>query len=275
MTGGEPLIAERFHELVLFTRLRKKPVVVISNGSGSSADYEMLLKLGVGLFEFPLHSAEAGPHDFMSTVPGSWEKSISAIREVKKMGGSVVTVIVITKANFENIRETLALSKELGVTRVMLNRYNIGGNGIAQPEKIQPTVEQIQHAFREANLAAVELGMSLSSNVCTPLCLLNPADYPNIAFTSCSSNILNKPLTMDIDGNMRICNHSPIVIGNIFKQPISEILTSPYLRQWKDIVPEFCTDCELFPKCMGGCRAASEQTGKGLETVDPILITDR
>ena len=72
-----------------------------------------------------------------------------------------------------------------------------------------------------------KLSIIMSSNVCTPLCFLNGKDHKNIMFTICSSSILEKPLTLDILGNMRICNHSPIVIGNIYKNSLDEIIKSP------------------------------------------------
>jgi radical SAM protein with 4Fe4S-binding SPASM domain len=129
----------------------------------------------------------------------------------------------------------------------------------------------LNHAYFLANRSAKELKLTVSSNVCTPLCLINPDDYKNIQFTSCSSGILNKPLTLDIEGNMRICNHSPVILGNIYKNTIEEIMKNPYSQQWIDIVPEYCNSCKIFDKCLGGCRAASEQMDMGLDHVDPVL----
>ncbi|MBU0488908.1 MAG: radical SAM protein [Bacteroidetes bacterium] len=275
-SGGEPLLAERFSEIVLYVRMKRKPVAIISNGNaGSKESYQQLISLGASFFEFPIHSQNAETHDFMTRIPGSWNKAVQSAKQVLELNGSVVAVIVITKANTAQIAETLAFIQSLGINRVMLNRYNIGGNGIADQQNILPTKENLNEAFRVANETGKKLGMVLSSNVCTPLCYIDPENYPDIAFTACSSNIINKPLTVDLDGNMRICNHSPIVIGNIFRNKINDILSSPYLRQWTDIVPEFCSDCEKFSNCLGGCRAASEQMGFSLNHVDPILTINQ
>jgi organic radical activating enzyme len=35
-TGGEPFLAERFNELVLFTRLKNKSVTIITNGNAAA-----------------------------------------------------------------------------------------------------------------------------------------------------------------------------------------------------------------------------------------------
>jgi len=274
-TGGEPFMAERFSELVLFTRMKKKQVAIISNATfGTKEDYKTMINLGVNLFEFPLHSHKEDVHDYLTQVPGSWQKVMNTIKFVQEKKGNIVAVIVITKANFQHIDKTLAYIKQLGIDRIMLNRYNIGGTGIGFITELATTKEELNHAFTLANNVVKELKIAVSSNVCSPLCLLNGSDYKNIMFTSCSSNIINKPLTLDIDGNMRICNHSPIVIGNIYKDKLEDIMASPYVKKWVDIVPDFCKDCDIFDKCLGGCRAASEQMELSLAHVDPILTLD-
>jgi len=115
------------------------------------------------------------------------------------------------------------------------------------------------------------LGLTLTSNVCSPICLLNPKDYPLIGFGHCSFNVLQRPITLDINGNIRLCNHSPVVAGNIWKQPIEEILFSEYTTSWENSVPSFCSSCREWEKCKGGCRAASEQCLQTLSSEDPII----
>ncbi|WP_165021472.1 hypothetical protein [Dysgonomonas sp. ZJ279] len=61
----------------------------------------------------------------------------------------------------------------------------------------------MKQAFVIANRKARELGLVISSNVCSTDCLLDPADYPHILFVHCSENVLYKPITMDINGNIR------------------------------------------------------------------------
>jgi len=272
LTGGEPFMAQRMKEIALFCRMENKTVTVISNGSlGTQSDYESLTAMGITLFEFPIHSADEAVHDYITQVKGSWQKSIASIKAIQKLNGYPVPVIVMTKYNIDLIGETLDFISGLGLKRVMMNRYNIGGCGTADPASVSGTHSQLRNAFRVANEKAEELDMVISSNVCSPDCLINPADYHNLMFGHCSSDVLLKPITMDINGNIRLCNHSPVVAGNIFEQNIKEILYSPYANSWNEIVPDFCASCNVWERCRGGCRAASEQCGLGLGHVDPIL----
>jgi len=272
LTGGEPFLSERFLEVALHCKMNGKQITLISNGTqGTENQYAKLLKMGVGLFEFPVHSAQEAIHDKMAQVKGSWQKSVNSVKQVLALGGQVVPVVVITKFNVNVLGETLDFINSLGCKRIMLNRYNIGGKGCAQPLEISATPDELRAAFKIANEKSSELGLRLSSNVCSPICLLDPKDYQNIGFGHCSFNALQRPVTLDINGNIRLCNHSPVVAGNIFKNNISEILSNEYAELWKGNVPKFCENCEHWQKCKGGCRAASEQVFGRLDVEDPIL----
>jgi radical SAM protein with 4Fe4S-binding SPASM domain len=277
MSGGEPFLSERFAEIVLFCRMKKKSVAIITNGNAAGAgDYKQMFDLGVTLFELPMHSFDAEVHDRMTRVPGSWAKSLGSIREVLELGGSPVAVIVITRANHMQVGRTLEFLHETGVRRVMLNRFNIGGRGIEEKDSMLVGPVELRAAFRAADETAGRLPLSITSNVCTPFCVLNPKDYKRIRVASCSASAINMPLTLDVYGNLRLCNHSPVVVGNIFEDRLEALLDGEYSRGWKKTVPEFCDGCKVYSTCYGGCRAASEQLGQGLDTVDPLvsLCTD-
>lgn len=274
LTGGEPFVAQRVKEIALYCRMEGKTVTIISNGfRGTKDDYSSLVAMGITLFEFPIHSAREDIHDYITQVKGSWKKSINSIRTIQSLKGYPVPVIVLTKYNIDGLADTLDLIDALGIKRIMMNRYNIGGCGTVDPASVSATHSQLKNAFTVANSKSRELGLVISSNVCSPDCLINPSDYPSIMFGHCSQNVLHKPITMDINGNIRLCNHSPVVAGNVFDQSLNDILYSPYTNSWNEIIPEFCATCNKWEICRGGCRAASEQCGLGLSHVDPILTS--
>ncbi len=271
-TGGEPFLAERFNELVLFTRLKNKSVTIITNGNAATEkDYKQMVDLGVNLFELPIHSSSAKEHDFMTNTTGSWQRSVESVKELVQLKAYVVAVVVITKANYHLIDKTLQFIKSLDINRIMLNRFNIGGQGIAEKNNLWLSHREINQAYKVASETGRKENLILSSNVCTPMCVLNPFDFQNIGFTSCSADVSRRPLTIDIFGNLRFCNHSPTVLGNIFKDKLKDMLNSREAQLWNDVTPDFCSDCNLYERCMGGCRAASEQLKLSLKAVDPIV----
>jgi radical SAM protein with 4Fe4S-binding SPASM domain len=154
----------------------------------------------------------------------------------------------------------------------MLNRFNIGGKGIEEQENLGITHRQLNEVYKYADILAGDYSLRLSANVCTPLCVVNPDDYPHIQFSVCSKNAFKMPLTLDLNGNLRLCNHSPVEIGNIFKDDYDGMFTSPYVVAWNRTIPLYCKECKKYPRCFAGCRAAAEQLGFGNESPDPVLL---
>lgn len=270
-TGGEPLLAERILELVLWCRLRGAGVQVISNGNVADREtWKSLVDLGVGLFEIPQHAAGPGPHDALTGVEGSWDKARGSIERLVGLGADVVGVVVLTRENHLQVTETLAHLSRLGVRRVMLNRFNVGGAGIAHRAELELSGPELRAAFTAADQASQQLGVAVSSSVCTPMCVLDPRDFPRIPFGFCSPDAKRRPLTLDVAGDLRFCNHSPTVAGNVHQTPLADLLRSPLLTRWAK-PPPYCKDCPDWIPCRGGCRAASEQLGLGLEREDPLV----
>lgn len=271
-TGGEPLLSERFEEVVLFTRLKGINVNIITNGNLATKDsLQSLVNMGTQLFELPYHSMNSEIHDAMTNKVGSWQKSFNTIETITKIGGYVIPIIVLTKINLPFIEETLISLSNLGFKRIIINRFNIGGNGIKFVNELLISNTELQEAYKLINTISEKLALNISSNVCTPFCILNPREYKNITFGSCPSEVKYRPLTIDLNGDLRLCNHSPIVAGNVFNTQINQILQNDYVNKWTDIKPEICKNCDEFSQCLGGCRAASEQLNKTLSDADPIL----
>jgi len=272
-TGGEPFLAERFPEIVLFTRLKNKSVSIISNGTmAKPEDYKTMSDLGVSLIEIPILADNATQHDTLTGIKGSWQKVVDSVKSIVPLKMQLVAVIVITKINYADIDKTLQFIHNQGIRRVMLNRFNIGGAGIVHQDELNLTHRELNLAYQKASDAGKNLGLSLSSNVCTPICVVNPQHFPNIRFSSCSPKVEKRPLTIDILGNLRFCNHSPSILGNIFTDSLEKMLHSEKAQLWSNLVPEYCTNCELYSKCMAGCRAASEQLRLSLNHVDPLVL---
>ncbi len=126
---------------------------------------------------------------------------------------------------------------------------------------------------RAASRAARERGLTVTSNVCVPACPVDARRYPGVRFGACNLDVRRRPITRDAWGDVRFCNHSPVVLGNLFERDLKAILDSPNAAAWRT-VPAFCASCRSWAECLGGCRAASEQLGLGLGHGDPAVEAD-
>ena len=273
-SGGEPMLLKNIHDLALQARFRGSHVNVLTNGGLLSDEAVANFKsIGVGAVQIPLLSADPAVHDYLTQVPGSWEKAVAATkRAVAAFGKGAFTVLVVTKVNAPGLPETLRLIGDLGIKGVMVNRFNIGGMGLRNVQELVLDRNSLRKAFADVEAyASSHPDIRFVSGVCTPICVMDPSPYPHIQFTYCTTDFTRRPVTVSFRGDVRFCNHSPYVLGNIYDKAIGEILTDPDVVARYAAVPDHCQDCALLKRCNGGCRAASEQVFGTFAKPDPLL----
>ena len=273
-SGGEPLLLRNVRELAMQARFKGSSVNILTNGTLLSPGMlEDLKSLGIGAVQIPVLSADPAVHEYLTGLPGSWAKATDALGRVAEvMPQGAFAVLVITAVNAPAVTDTLTLIRSLGVRNVMVNRFNIGGMGLRNTRELVLDPASLKRAFADVEAFGVtHPEMHFVSGVCTPLCVMDPAPYPHIKFTWCSTDFSRRPVTVACNGDVRFCNHSPYVLGNIFDRPIGEILSDPETGKRYSGIPDRCRDCAFLKRCNGGCRAASEQVYGTFAEADPLL----
>lgn len=274
-SGGEPMLMGNIHDLALKCRFKGSSVNILTNGTLlGDDDFFNFKNIGINALQIPLLSSEKEIHDHLTGLPGSWEKACNSVRHALDALGAdhFAAVLIITSRNRECLPETLGLYAELGIRTVMVNRFNLGGNGLKNRGELSLSREDLNAAFKVvSDFSLRHPDMDFVSGVCTPVCVLDPIKYPGIRFTSCSTDITNRPVTISFKGDVRFCNHSPFVLGNIWERDIKDILEDESVMKRYAGIPEQCNGCKLYARCKGGCRAASEQVYGTFDKVDPII----
>lgn len=278
-SGGEPTLLGNIHDLALRCRFAGCGVNVLTNGTLITEDgIRNFANIGIGALQVPLLSADARVHEHLTGLAGSWEKACGTLRKSMEILGPEHTaaVLIVTAVNAGGVGESLELYDEMGIRTVMVNRFNLGGNGLKNRSELELDMQTLRTAFRTiSDFSLRHPQMHFVSGVCTPICILDPRDYPGISFTTCSTDITDRPITISYSGEVRFCNHSPFVMGNIWERPLQEILADEAVRSRYSAVPEKCSSCRLFNACKGGCRAAAEQVYGRFDAVDPVLESQR
>ncbi len=275
MSGGEPMLMPRLYDLVWSARWSGAAVNILTNGT-LMTDFEIgiLKDLRVNRIQIPLLAAKGALHDSITGVEGSWQRSMEVACKVMKSREDWLTpVFILSRLNMEQIVPTLEMYGSMGAKLAMFNRFNIGGLGIRHARELTMSHSELRQAFATASRVAGDCNLTLVSGVCSPMCVLDPEEYPHITFTHCHTDIDNRPITVNYRGDVRFCNHSPRVLGNIYNQSIGEILNATKVDKIYGGVPDHCAQCTLWEMCRGGCRAASEQLYGTFDRVDPI-VTD-
>jgi radical SAM protein with 4Fe4S-binding SPASM domain len=198
-----------------------------------------------------------------------------AIADLKAAGQRVVGVFVATKMNLPKWRETAELGIALGLDGIMWNRFNPGGRGFHHVESLQAPPAEIQAALDIAEQICETYDFPISCSIAMPPCLINTARYRRLTFGFCAAGTPRAYYTLDPLGNVRPCNHSPLILGNIRDRGFWEMADSDAMRGFCAAAPEFCADCRFERQCQGGCKAAAEACYGSVCEMDPFLSSYR
>jgi len=272
ISGGEPLLRKDFFEILGHLKKKKIPVTLITNGTLLTKELiKKCIKGGVKLFEMPLLSDKKEIHDLLTRNPGSWEKVIQNIIEIKKQKGHLAVVLVIVKQNTEKIKEVVEMAIALGADSILANRFNVGGEGIKYKKELSLLPRELENAYGEINALAEEYEIRVNSGIPMPKCIIDSSKYQFINFFNCPHGGQNSYFAIDPAGNVRPCNHSSLILGNLHNQIITEIIKSKSCIDYFKGCPEECKGCKMENECQGGCRAASEVYFHNLKKQDPFV----
>ena len=272
LTGGEPLLRSDLTDILEFLQQRHVQVTMISNGRLlDEAMAASLIRHGAGLFELPLLSHTRAVHDELSGVHGAWDAVLAAMANVRQQHGQVVVAIVATRKNIDHLHETIRLAFAFGARAIMLNRFNPGGRGRIHLEELLPSARQVYQALSTAEAASVEYNLPISCSIPVQPCLIDIRRFPHLGFGFCAAGSERAYFTLDSLGNLRPCNHTDIILGNLFEASFAAILTSQQLQAFTCAVPPFCADCTRRTDCQGGCKASAQVCYGTLTAQEPFL----
>ena len=246
LSGGEPLLRRDIHEIIDFVLYRSAAINLVTNGSLlDSAMVQRLSPRKISVFELPLLSCEREIHDRLSGVEGAFDRMTMAVAELKAARQRVVGVFVATRLNLPAWRETAELAVALGLDGIMLNRFNPGGRGCRNIEMLQASPAELRSALEVAEQISATYELPISCSIAIPPCLIDTARYKRLTFGFCSAGTERAYYTLDPLGNLRPCNHSPLVLGNIREHGFWELARGERMSQFCLARPQFCCGCHF------------------------------
>jgi len=272
LSGGEPMLRRDIHQIIEFLVDRGVAVNLITNGS--LLDEQAIPRLApdkISVFELPLLSAERDIHDRLSGRARAFDDVTLAVANLKAAAQRVVCVFVATRQNLPTWRDTAEMAIALGADGIMFNRFNPGGAGARNIAALQAAPGELAGALAEANEIAEQYEFPISCSIAMPPCLFRTERYPQLSFGFCAAGTERAYYTLDPLGNIRPCNHSTTILGNIRTGSFWEMVDSPLMHQFMAARPAFCDGCRLADECLGGCKAAAEVCCGDLAACDPFL----
>jgi radical SAM protein with 4Fe4S-binding SPASM domain len=275
LTGGEPLLRKDIVQIA--SRISSNGVVpiLISNGSLLTKDtVSKLIQCGLTDFEVSIHSHEREIHDELVGRRGSFDEAVDAIINVKELGGHVSAVFVATRRNIGGLKPYVEFCALLKVTWILFNRIACGGTCLHDFAALAPSPAELQTALDESAALAEKYKIGLGVGVQIQPCLLDLSKYPNVRTSFCPLNNIDGGRTyfaIDPAGNLRMCNRSRILLGNLREDRFDDIANRAQGKDACGASPEFCLDCDLARTCAGGCKADALAFHGTLTRPDPYL----
>ena len=246
VTGGEPTISPVFSGILELCDGLGKPIVVFSNGLWSDVDsviaalrrcrnLDGVLVSLHGHTEASYRAFTGGTH--FSTV-------LENIRRATEAGITVNTNTILTAANIDHMPEVVDLATAAGAQVVAFSRhYGVPISGLTDlsPDHYQFAIHQVERLRTQ--------GKRVKFNNNIPLCLGGHHTQ------ACPAG--DTHCTVSSTSKVRICNHSPLELGDLLTTPIQEIWQGEPIQAWRRQVPAICHACAAFESCRGGCRATA------------------
>lgn len=291
-SGGEPLVRSNIFEVIKKAHDTGMLCTIASNGTLMTRDVvQKLKKAGIRRVEIGLDGCTAETHDFLRNSFGAFTATVQGIKNCADTGfDEICATMTLHERNVNELKGTVELAENLGVTRFYLNRLIPAGRGkdvmdidVTKEEKIK-ALEYIYSKFYDSvtngeGIQCYSRGMTYygrlgyeksNGTVFTVSEALSGYDRiwqdkfgDNISkivqryapgFGGCSAGITYAGLTAG--GDLIPCVPAPVKLGNLLEQELEDIWVTnellTYMRR-RDELTGSCGSCRYNSIC-GGCR---------------------
>lgn len=217
LSGGEPLAHPDF--LALGARARELGFVVRIKSNGHALRGEMARRIrdevDPFLIEVSLHGATAATHDRQTRVPGSFERLLENIREMRELGLRVKINSTLTLWNEDEAEGMLDLAASLDLPVQIDPEVSPRDDGDREPLALSPTREGVRRLFALQAERALEAGaLSIGRGA-------DDGTLPAPVEKHCGAG--SAGVAVDPYGNVYPCVQWRRPVGNLHRQTIREI----------------------------------------------------
>jgi len=271
ITGGEPLLAAGALDLIAHACSLVPSVHLITNGSHvPPATAERLAALGVRSVQLTLLAGHRALHDELKGAV-CFDDTVRAAVELVQAGVPVQCCYVAMTPNAGQLPRVMELCYVLGIRTLSYNRMSPTGGAVHHVERLMPDIETIEADLEAADRLGAAYGIDVGTAMPIPPCLVRMERYPHVSFGHCSTGSESPNLVVDVRGNVRSCNLSTGVLGNLVDQDWDEIMASDYPTRFVNAVPAMCRGCAYERSCQGGCKESAFATFGDHAHPEPLL----
>lgn len=237
LIGGEPLLYSSWQELVeKAAALQYQYIEIFTNATLIREEDIDFFKRHHVHVATTIYAAHAAVHDSVTKNPGSFERTLSAVKRMLAAGVPVRIASIIMKVNEAEAENILRLCQQLGVDP-------------QPPDVIRPTGRGDDDSLLPENYRRLPV---------RPPFAVDPGDFFQ---AQCINPCLAGKIAVTANGDVFPCIFArSMVCGNILQTPLRDVIRGAALQTcWhttKDCV-EKCRDCEYRYACHD-CRPLAQ-----------------
>jgi MoaA/NifB/PqqE/SkfB family radical SAM enzyme len=148
-TGGEALLHPHLLELIRHAKGRRLFVQLKSNGMLLTPERARLLRqAGAGGIAISLYGASSGTHDFITSVPGSFGKTVAGVKAASAAGLCPEISFILHGRNSSELDAMISLAGELGATHTFSTAITSRYDGTDSSRELGMTDAQFEELTR-------------------------------------------------------------------------------------------------------------------------------
>jgi len=262
LSGGEPLVRPDFFTIAAYAVKKGLSIQLASNATLITREVAKKIA-GLGLYsQISLDAINPETHEKFRNKKGSWNKTVSGIKNLIREGAWVSVAAVVTRLNVNEIPHLFKFVKNLGVSSFRIMPFVTFGRGSEfrdleiKPQRMRKLTQTLYKLKKEVGLELIPMEFE---------CTLRPPaaqkQHPSVQHIGCDGAIAY--CTITAQGNVLPCNFfEGAATFNVMEKNFVDIwYESRILNYFRSLVTEDidgpCRRCDWLADCRGSCIAAN------------------
>ncbi len=247
VSGGEATLRHDFLDIIAYARKLKFAVKLYTNGLTMTAELARALsRLAVQEVQISLYSVRAEVHDWVTGVPGSWQRTVAGVTHLVREGVHVVIKSPLMKLNVDEVGAYVELALGLGADYSVDPTLDPREDGDRTPEMFALSDDEYLRVMSDPKLSVIRSSdheAPLDGSVCG----------------ACSGSV-----HVEANGEVRPCTQLSVGLGNALHDGVRNAWErgdeARAIREltWGSI--HGCRDCDLRAHC-ARCFATARNDG--------------
>ncbi len=271
LSGGEPFMRKDLNEILAHAQRIDLKVSLATNGTMlDRKKVKNLKEFDVKRVSLSLDSTFAEKHDLARGLVGSYKKTVTGAKFLKRMKVPFQINFTVSRSNMDQLNAVAELAQLLGAVAVhYFVVVPVGcGKNLDESEMLDPY--ETQHVLKTIRNLTKMLPIEIR-----PTCAPQYVRFTGGRSGGCLAG--TRVMFISAEGDVYPCGYLPAKAGSVRKKSIGDIwrTSEVFADLRKNDLRGMCSDCSLKMKCRG-CRArAFSKTGNYLDEDSSCIRQER